>query len=662
MLELFLNTMFRNEGLLLKQNKLKTLLTIGVLVSPMVLSSYQALAAETATTSESATQSSATATSQTETAETQPQSEAEPAVDTETSTTQTTTPEATPEPVKTYNIFLNGVALTKEENANAFSHTDAAGNTIRFTYNNEEGLTAGTEVTYAITLKEKQKLDNILIYQTIASVNLINNAELTGKFVMPSIDVAFSMKTSEVTEQPSQPEENNNNSNSNNNTSNNNEGQPTNNPDQSTNETGATTTDEGRQPNQNGAGDVYSPSNVNIPTYSNAVQNAIVQAAYAQLGKPYVWGAKGPNAFDCSGLAYYVYQQATGHFIGSWTGDQQYSGTQIPVSDAQPGDLLFWGAPTSVTSHVAIYIGNGQYIQAPQPGDVVRVTNLADYMPTFAVRVNLAGLPAANSSLQNAFGSAYIFDRNQTTDGFIEKIGEISRTIGQEHDIYASVMIAQAILESGSGNSSLAAEPNFNLFGIKGSYEGQGVSFSTLEQDTAGSSFSITAQFRKYPSYKESLEDYADLIKNGIAGNSDFYKSTWKSETSSFKDATNYLQGRYATDKQYAQKLEAIIDAYDLTSFDEASNEVIGPKMSDLSTKFSLSKRNVLMTSVAYGPQLPEFFTKDYFVDLFRGDSIIALAASAVKSKEEIATTTNTTSTVYLALSRGLIAVLPPVK
>ncbi len=57
------------------------------------------------------------------------------------------------------------------------------------------------------------------------------------------------------------------------------------------------------------------------------------------------------------------------------------------------------------------------------------------------------------------------------------------------------------------------------------------MTFNTLEQDSSGQSYQIRAQFRKYPSYKESLEDYADLIKNGLTGNPDFYKPTWKSET-----------------------------------------------------------------------------------------------------------------------------------
>ncbi|MCZ1224043.1 N-acetylmuramoyl-L-alanine amidase, partial [Enterococcus faecium] len=324
---------------------------------------------------------------------------------------------------------------------------------------------------------------------------------------------------------------------------------------------------------------VKSPIDAVLPTNTTNVQQAIVREAFKHLGKPYVWGAKGPNTFDCSGLTYYVYMKATGHYIGGWTGEQQYAGTQIPVSQAQPGDLVFWGPSSGVTHHVGIYIGNGQFIHAPQPGDKVRVTSISDFTPDFAVRVNLAGLPAASgsltggSSILDGLDGSFHFSQNQTTDQFLKKIADDAQEIGQKEGIYASVMMAQAILESGSGNSLLSSEPNHNLFGIKGSYKGSSVTFNTLEQDSSGQSYQIRAQFRKYPSYKESLEDYADLIKNGLTGNPDFYKPTWKSETKDYKEATKYLEGRYATDRQYSQKLNAIIEAYDLTKYDEPKKE-----------------------------------------------------------------------------------------
>ncbi|MBO0462465.1 C40 family peptidase [Enterococcus sp. DIV1298c] len=323
---------------------------------------------------------------------------------------------------------------------------------------------------------------------------------------------------------------------------------------------------------------VKTPIEAVLPTNTTSIQQALVKEAYKHLGKPYVWGAKGPATFDCSGLTYFIYKQVTGYSIGGWTGEQQYAGTKIPVDQAQPGDLVFWGPSTGITHHVGIYIGNGNYIHAPQPGDHVRITSLKAYTPNFALRVNLAGLPRATGSLASSpildgLNETFHFTQNQTTDQFLEKIAEDAREIGQEEDIYASVMMAQAILESGSGNSLLSRSPNYNLFGIKGAYKGSSVSFNTLEQTSAGQNYQIRAAFRKYPSYKESLEDYADLIKNGLSHNSDFYKPTWKSETKDFREATKYLEGRYATDRQYSRKLNAIIEAYDLTQFDEPKEQ-----------------------------------------------------------------------------------------
>lgn len=84
------------------------------------------------------------------------------------------------------------------------------------------------------------------------------------------------------------------------------------------------------------------------------------------------------------------------------------------------------------------------------------------------------------SSKQDNEGNIH-FEKDESVESFIRKIGESARKIGQENDLYASVMIAQAILESASGQSQLAQAPNYNLFGIKGTHNGKGVSFATQE-------------------------------------------------------------------------------------------------------------------------------------------------------------------------------------
>ena len=123
------------------------------------------------------------------------------------------------------------------------------------------------------------------------------------------------------------------------------------------------------------------------PVASSSISGSAV-AAYAKRfsGVPYVYGGKTPSGFDCSGFTSYVYAHF-GKNIGGWTVPQESAGTQISVSQAQPGDLLFWGARGN-TYHVAIYLGGGQYIAAPEPGQSVKIGNICYFQPSFAVHVN----------------------------------------------------------------------------------------------------------------------------------------------------------------------------------------------------------------------------------------------------------------------------------
>ncbi|HHQ0161561.1 TPA: 1,4-beta-N-acetylmuramoylhydrolase [Listeria innocua] len=155
-----------------------------------------------------------------------------------------------------------------------------------------------------------------------------------------------------------------------------------------------------------------------------------------------------------------------------------------------------------------------------------------------------------------------------TIQSFINSIQASSSQIAAANDLYASVMIAQAILESAYGTSELGSAPNYNLFGIKGAYNGQSYTKQTLEDDGKGNYYTITAKFRKYPSYHQSLEDYAKVIRNGPSWNSNYYSKVWKSNTNSYKDATKALTGTYATDTAYATKLNDLISRYNLTQYD----------------------------------------------------------------------------------------------
>ena len=113
--------------------------------------------------------------------------------------------------------------------------------------------------------------------------------------------------------------------------------------------------------------------------------STVVEFAQSLIGTPYVYGGTTPNGFDCSGFVQYVYSHF-GVSLPRTTTQQENCGTQISVSEAQPGDLYFWGSKGS-TYHVAIAIGNGQYIAAPEPGQSVSVGSIKYFQPSFAVRL-----------------------------------------------------------------------------------------------------------------------------------------------------------------------------------------------------------------------------------------------------------------------------------
>lgn len=120
-------------------------------------------------------------------------------------------------------------------------------------------------------------------------------------------------------------------------------------------------------------------------TNNSAVQTAI-NAAKSQIGVPYVWGgATAGVGLDCSGLTQYALAQA-GVQVGHNTVAQESAGQKVAVNQLQAGDLVFWGS-AGATYHVALYIGNNQYIAAPQPGQSVEVESISSYfMPSFGVR------------------------------------------------------------------------------------------------------------------------------------------------------------------------------------------------------------------------------------------------------------------------------------
>lgn len=153
---------------------------------------------------------------------------------------------------------------------------------------------------------------------------------------------------------------------------------------------------------------------------------------------------------------------------------------------------------------------------------------------------------------------------------FINRIAPAAQQIGREHDLYPSIIIAQAALESDWGCSTLGKAPNNNLFGVKG----QTVAQPTTEYDKQGHKFQVISNFRQYASEYEALRDYAQTLEDPL------YQGVHRQNTKNYREATRALRGRYATDPGYDRKLNQLIDTYQLTKYDDqvnTSNERANP-------------------------------------------------------------------------------------
>lgn len=149
---------------------------------------------------------------------------------------------------------------------------------------------------------------------------------------------------------------------------------------------------------------------------------------------------------------------------------------------------------------------------------------------------------------------------------FINQVGRFAQDDFQRSGIFPSVKIAQAILESSWGKSELAQKAN-NLFGIKGTWDGNSYKVRTREEDANGRSYYVNADFRKYPSVKESIEDHSDFFTSTPWRTSN-YQPVLNSK--SYQEQARALQSSgYATDKQYANKLINLIESNNLDSWDD---------------------------------------------------------------------------------------------
>ncbi|KRM95932.1 NlpC P60 [Liquorilactobacillus aquaticus DSM 21051] len=137
----------------------------------------------------------------------------------------------------------------------------------------------------------------------------------------------------------------------------------------------------------NNAASSSSSTSSSVPSSSSVDTGSAVSAALSltRMGIPYVWGGASLSGMDCSGLTAYVYGKF-GVSLPHNTAAQEGYVSYESVSQAQPGDLLFWGSKGS-SYHVAIYIGGGQYVHAPQTGQNVKVGSISTFTPSFAGRL-----------------------------------------------------------------------------------------------------------------------------------------------------------------------------------------------------------------------------------------------------------------------------------
>lgn len=118
----------------------------------------------------------------------------------------------------------------------------------------------------------------------------------------------------------------------------------------------------------------------------NAKIQKVIAVAKAQMGKPYRWGATGPNSFDCSGLMQYSFKNGANVSLPRVSREQATVGKKVSKAELLPGDLVFFGRGGTIT-HVGMYLGNDQYIHAPQTGDVVKISRLSARTMATARRV-----------------------------------------------------------------------------------------------------------------------------------------------------------------------------------------------------------------------------------------------------------------------------------
>ncbi|WP_213495656.1 glucosaminidase domain-containing protein [Lactococcus formosensis] len=234
----------------------------------------------------------------------------------------------------------------------------------------------------------------------------------------------------------------------------------------------------------------------------------------------------------------------------------------------------------------------------------------------------------------------------------VQELAEAATPVANEYGLYPSVMIAQGILESSAGQSALAVNYN-NIFGVK--YTSGNPVYLPTQEFLDGQMHNVVEPFQAYASVAEACAAQARLLRGSF-----LYSGVWRENTSSYQDATAWLQGRYATDPNYASKLNAVIAQYGLTAYD-------GGEVATTSTTSYVTTTTSTDTS-SYGTQTYTVHEGDTVYDIAEhyGVSMDAILSQnglsaidhimqgqvlQIPSAGTTATTTSTTSATTMATS-----------
>lgn len=249
--------------------------------------------------------------------------------------------------------------------------------------------------------------------------------------------------------------------------------------------------------------------------------------------------------------------------VSEGTGEQsvvQSESVNLNPTLFRTASLMFsMDTPTTYSATKLHKVKTGETLYRISQGYNVTVQQLKDWNYLSSDTIRVGQFLGVNGYYDD---SQILFNSEQE---FLSAILPDAKRAAEEFNLYTSVMLAQAILESSYGNSELAKISN-NILGIK-YLTSNYVEKATLEyKDDAF--YESVEKFEKYDSYKDAIISYSNKIRNGVSWNSVIYKGVWPENTATYKDATLALTGVYAGDPTYNAKLNAIIERLNLTRYD----------------------------------------------------------------------------------------------